>query len=109
MSDSFETTIEREEEMAVTVTYSYSKGCRGTRDSLGGVRGAGPPLEPDEPPSVDIMRVIASDGADYESDLTENERKRIEIECLEREADKYADAMEAREERRRDRWTCSGS
>jgi hypothetical protein len=44
-------------DIEVLVTYTYDKGSKGCRDSLGGVRGAGPPLEPDEPPSIEIESV----------------------------------------------------
>lgn len=30
---------------------------RGSRDSLGGIRGAGPPLEPDDPAEIEITRI----------------------------------------------------
>lgn len=51
-----------EREIPVVVTYEYHPGCRGARDSLGGVRGAGPPLEPDEPPQVEITSVKETNG-----------------------------------------------
>ncbi len=68
-------------EIPITVEYSYFKGCRGSRDSLGGIRGAGPPLEPDEPPSIEIERALDSDGCEIE--LSDKEQKRIEAEIWE--------------------------
>ena len=103
MSFTFTTTLERDrrvreddvtDEISVEVTYDYSRGCRGARDSLGGVRGAGPPLEPDEPPSVEIISVMDADGNDY--DLTNNERERIEEECFQDHQDGYEADQEAR-------------
>ena len=59
---SFTTTIEWNtetgEERDVTVSYTYHRAYRGARDSCGGVRGAGPPLEPDEPENVEIESVL---------------------------------------------------
>lgn len=42
------------EGVELEVEYSTFAGYRGARDSLGGVPNAGPPLEPDENPSVEI-------------------------------------------------------
>lgn len=53
-------------ELAVTVHYTYWRGCKGARDSCGGVRGVGPPLEPDDPPEVEIERVVGRDGKELE-------------------------------------------
>ena len=44
-------TVERE----VEVEIEYTPACRGARDSCGGVRGAGPPLEPDTPASLEFI------------------------------------------------------
>lgn len=96
----FTTTIERESEMAVTVAYNYFRGCRGARDSLCGVRGAGPPLEPDEPPSVEIISVKGTDGADYIDDLTDIERDSIEKEALNDAAEIIQNAKDEAAERR---------
>jgi hypothetical protein len=76
----YETTIERDDkEIKLEITYSAYKGCRGARDSLGGKAGAGPPLEPDEPPSIEIESVIDMEtGADFE--LTRAEENKIENE-----------------------------
>ena len=40
------------------VKFDYCRAHKGARDSLGGVRGAGPPLEPDEPESIEINEVF---------------------------------------------------
>lgn len=48
-------------EVSVQVDWTFYPGCRGSRDSLGGIRGAGPPLEPDDPPEVNIERVVRSE------------------------------------------------
>jgi hypothetical protein len=53
-------------------------------------------LEPDEPPSVEIISVVDTDGNDY--DLTDNERKRIEEECFQDHQDGYEADQEARAE-----------
>ncbi|HEY5960939.1 MAG TPA: hypothetical protein VIV60_30495 [Polyangiaceae bacterium] len=45
-------------EVNVIVEYDFYPGGPGARDSLGGIRGAGPPLEPDEPPSAEVTRVL---------------------------------------------------
>ena len=82
------------EEIEVKVTYSYSRGCKGARDSLCGVRGAGPALEPDEPASVEIVSVLDKDGNEYE--LTPREQERIREACMEHQADLRDDAMEDR-------------
>lgn len=97
MSATIETTIEREEsDVVVRVEYECSRGCKGARDSLGGVRGAGPPLEPDEPASVEIISVLSSDGTDYVDDLSENERQSIELECFSDVGDRRDAAEEDR-------------
>ena len=43
------------------VDYTYTPPYRGARDSLNGVRGAGPPLEPDEDESIEIDKVYIED------------------------------------------------
>lgn len=73
------------EDFPVTVEFTVIPGRRGLRDSLGGVRGAGPPLEPDEPPSVEIESVV--DGAGNEVEMTEKDEDRIINECCESAAD----------------------
>jgi hypothetical protein len=76
----YETTIERDDkEIKIEVEYSAYKGCRGARDSLGGKAGAGPQLEPDEPPSIEIESATNIEtGEDVE--LTKSEENKIESE-----------------------------
>jgi len=60
-------TITRDDEdFDIEVEATYHKAYRGQRDSCGGVRGAGPPLEPDEPASFDIESVKDSAGNDID-------------------------------------------
>ena len=99
MSATFNTTIEVEDiTVSVEVEYSYTKGCRGARDSLCGVRGAGPPLEPDEPPEVEILKVTAEDGQEILEKLDSSEIEGLEEKAFEDQAGRYADAMEQRAE-----------
>lgn len=37
-------------------------GCRGSRDSLGGIPNAGPPLEPDDPDEFEITEIYDRKG-----------------------------------------------
>jgi hypothetical protein len=93
MSATFKTTIERDDiEFPVTVEYNYYPGCKGARDSLGGVRGAGPPLEPDDPPELEILHVWTGDGADFALDWSDREHSQIRWECFMDVADRYQDA-----------------
>jgi hypothetical protein len=79
---SFTTTLTRDDDdLEVEVEYTFSKGCRGARDSLGGKAGAGPPLEPDEPDEVEIDSVTDEKGT--EVDLTNEEITALEEKCLE--------------------------
>jgi len=64
-------TVERE----VEVEFYYTPACRGARDSCGGVRGAGPPLEQDEPEELEFVGATL-DGVAFE--LTDGERERAE-------------------------------
>lgn len=78
------TTIERERnlygndvacEVQVEVEYTYHRAHRGARDNLCGKRGAGPPLEPDEPAEIEIESVLdAVSGADVELSNAEHDR-----------------------------------
>lgn len=80
----FRTFIVRDgrDEIDVEVAFKYHRASRGARDSLCGVLGAGPQLEPDEPLDVDIKSVtIVETGKDLE--LSEDELARIEDECIE--------------------------
>ena len=73
-------------EVEVEVEYTYHRARRGARDSLCGKRGAGPPLEPDEPAEIEIDSVTdATSGAEVE--LTEAERDRITDEIIEKLSD----------------------
>jgi hypothetical protein len=83
------TTIERadgpddiEREFDVEVQFEYHRANRGARDSLCGVRGAGPALEPDEPAHIEIESVFSIETG-KEVDLYDTERDRIEDECIE--------------------------
>ena len=67
-------------EVEVQVEYTYHSACRGARDSLGGIRGAGPPLEPDEDEYVELSSVKFNG---QEVELTEQQQEQIEQECLE--------------------------
>lgn len=40
------------------IYFTHSKGYCGARDSLNGIAGAGPPLEPDEPASIEIKKIL---------------------------------------------------
>jgi hypothetical protein len=86
----FHTTIMRE--IPVIVDYHYTKATRGARDTIGGVRGAGPPLEPDEPETVEIVSVKTADGSEYE--ITEEEEGRLAEEAFDDLRDRYAEAAE---------------
>ena len=99
MSMTFETTIEKDgKDYPVVVEYSYTKGCRGSRDSCCGVPGAGPPLEPDEPPKVEIESVQNFPGIDILPVLTKAQVERLEEQAFEHVADQYEEIMEARAE-----------
>jgi len=76
----YETTIDRDDkEIKLEIIYNVYRGCRGARDSLGGKRGAGPALEPDEPPSIEIESATDTEtGCDIE--LTKTEENKIENE-----------------------------
>ncbi len=63
-------------EIPIDVEYSYYKGSKGARDSLGGIPGAGPALEPDEPASIEIESVFDKNGCEIE--LTDKELEKIE-------------------------------
>lgn len=77
-----ETYLERDgKELAVVVHYTFWPGCRGARDSIGGVPNAGPPLEPDEPPSVEIERV--TDKAGVELEVSDSEADELQDRCFE--------------------------
>lgn len=70
---------------------TYHKAHRGARDSLCGVRGAGPQLEPDEPAEIEIGTVTDSEG--NEIDVSKELEERI-----------YEEANEAIENAKEDRF-----
>lgn len=45
------------EDGTIEVDYKFYPAVRGARDSLNGIRGAGPPIEPDEPACVELQSV----------------------------------------------------
>jgi hypothetical protein len=86
------TTLTRDgDDLEVEVEYTFSKGCRGARDSLGGKAGAGPPLEPDEPDQILIDSVTDENGTDVE--LTDEEIQQLEGKCF----DDYASIVDDRD------------
>jgi hypothetical protein len=90
------------EERDITVTYIYHSASRGARDSLGGVRGAGPPLEPDEPECVEIESVMMHSTTpndpkaveDITDQLSDKQIAWLEEECLDDVRESYNAAME---------------
>lgn len=76
----------------IEVEYVVRPGCRGRRDSLCGVAGAGPALEPDEPATVEI--ISAKDAKGNEVSLSAREEDDIRIAALERDADAAQDYPE---------------
>jgi len=73
----YEATIERDDvEIKLDIEYTYYKGCRGARDSLCGKAGAGPQLEPDDEPEIEILSVKDENGLEFE--LTKQEDEEIE-------------------------------
>ena len=82
-------TVERgEAEIEVEVKFAYHPACRGKRDSLGGKRGAGPALEPDEPATLEFETATAG-GVEIE--LTKQEIERAEEQAWEDRADALRD------------------
>ena len=69
-------------EIPVLVYYTEFAGSLGRRDSLFGVRGAGPQLDPDEPPFVEVDKAIRMDIG-CEVCLIPDEHDRIELEICE--------------------------
>ena len=75
-------TIERENAAGeviateVNVAFTHHRAHRGQRDTLCGVRGAGPALEPDEPDELVFESATDEDGNDVE--LTEQELQQAE-------------------------------
>lgn len=75
-------------EVEVEVEFNYHRARRGMRDSCGGVRGAGAPLEPDEDAEVELTSVKFM-GQEVELDA--NQQERIEQECWDAIADSCSD------------------
>jgi len=75
--------------VSLLVEYTYHKASRGARDSLGGIAGAGPPLEPDEPESVDVESVRSDD--DIQGLLSEDQIEQITRAILEKLAERRED------------------
>lgn len=63
-------------EVELELDCNYYPGCRGARDSCGGIRGAGPPLEPDDPPEIEILEAI-NVATGKKIDLTDDEEERV--------------------------------
>lgn len=72
-------------QLEVVVTYSYHGAIKGARDTIGGVRNAGPPLEPDEPAHVEIESVKIVGGPEIE--LTDEIRAEVAQEAFEHATD----------------------
>jgi hypothetical protein len=71
----------------IEVQYTYHRARRGSRDSLGGTRGAGPPLEPDEPEKINIESVTELVSGDA-VELNREEHERIAMEIMDTDMDK---------------------
>ncbi len=65
-----------DEAIAVSVEWKYYPPHRGMRDSLCGKAGAGPQLEPDDPPELEFLRALDARGEEIE--LTPAEIKEAE-------------------------------
>lgn len=82
-------------EVELRVEFGATPFRRGMRDSLCGVRGAGPALEPDEPAAVEVESVTnAVTGEPVELDNADMDRV-FEV-CLESVADSADDYFEDR-------------
>jgi len=92
----------------VMVHYTYHRGYHGKCDSLSGTAGAGQPLEPDEPPSVEINSVIMHSPTYYNRNATEDildqlselEIERMREECYGDVAERYERDQEERQDYR---------
>lgn len=100
-------------ELDCTVEYEYHRGYRGMRDSCGGVRGAGPALEPDEPAHCEVLAVTVLDdqapNQDKVRDMTEQlepgQMAELEITALEMHNFASEPDPDAQRERMMDRET----
>ncbi len=81
-------------EVDVEIVYGFHRPSRGARDSLGGIRGAGPQLEPDDPGGCEIESTSI--------DLSDAEMEKAEEACSLDQEERYEAAMEARYENARD-------
>lgn len=90
-SNTIEITVTKEDdsEMDVTVEYTFIPARAGMRDTLCGVRGGGPPLEPDEPASVELGRAWET-ATNQPYDLSTDEEEEACEKAMEHEADEYA-------------------
>ena len=70
----------------VEVVYQMHPGCLGARDSLNGVPGAGPQLEPDEPTYCEILATML-DGSDILESLSDTIIERLKNEALDNDND----------------------
>jgi len=76
----YRTIDDQQVEEPITVEFKYYPPSPGQRDSLGGKRGAGPPLEPNDPAEIEILSVFSAiNGNDFE--LTKNEEKDVMRQC----------------------------
>lgn len=90
----------QDETIEFTVEFSYSPGCKGTRDSFMGKAGMGPQLEPDEPAEVEIITVWGKDGNVECKNLKEEILDLIEAALWEYQEEHMADAAADRAESR---------
>src|SRR5688572_28893482 len=67
----FSNFIRVETDQNLKVEWSLYPGCRGARDSCGGVAGAGPALEPDEPAELEFIKAVNEKNEQVE--LTDSE------------------------------------
>jgi hypothetical protein len=72
-----------ESSVLVEVEYAFSRGRSGTRDSVNGKRGAGPPLEPDDADELELLSVNIIGGIDISQHLSPLELKALERQCWE--------------------------
>lgn len=88
-----ENTMTINKEFPLEVRYTFYPACQGARDSLGGVRGAGPPLEPDEPASVEIDDVILL-GHSVIEDMSDSDIEELTLDVWQRHIDNNPDLPE---------------
>lgn len=72
-------------DMPVIVHYERIPGRRGARDTLCGVRNAGPPLEPDEPPMIELGKITDIRGGEVE--LTNRQIETIYREIMDQDGE----------------------